>query len=329
MKVSSTYSDEEGTIILCYNDFMNISYSKAATFSSLVLSPLIFIALGAFGYSYIRGQNDKYENLERKVDAQIQLLASTTSSLSQSVQVMGESLSRMDSDNKALAETLATEQQRSETFEQEMGRITGTVGTLDKLRRLDPELLQKYSKVYFLNEHYVPASLSVIDGKYLYSIKNEQKIHTNVLPYLMLLANDAARSSITIYVKSAYRSFYDQANLKTAYTVTYGAGTANRFSAEQGYSEHQLGTTVDFITLGMGGQLLGFEKTTAYAWLLENAHRYGFILSYPKGNGYYIYEPWHWRFVGVALATKLHNEKINFYNADQRVIDEYLISIFD
>ncbi|MFH1704471.1 MAG: M15 family metallopeptidase, partial [Patescibacteria group bacterium] len=101
------------------------------------------------------------------------------------------------------------------------------------------------------------------------------------------------------------------------------------FSADQGYSEHQLGTAVDLITTGLGGKTDGFENTTAYQWLLSNAYRFGFVLSYPNGNSYYSYEPWHWRFIGVKLATYLHDNKLNFYDADQRSIDTYLINIFD
>jgi len=79
----------------------------------------------------------------------------------------------------------------------------------------------------------------------------------------------------------------------------------------------------------VGANLTGFENTEAYTWLQENAYKYGFVLSYPKGNGYYVFEPWHWRFVGKDLAIKLHREDKNFYDLDQRQIDEYLVSIFD
>jgi LAS superfamily LD-carboxypeptidase LdcB len=61
----------------------------------------------------------------------------------------------------------------------------------------------------------------------------------------------------------------------------------------------------------------------------NHAYIYGFVLSYPKNNGYYVYEPWHWRFVGVKLATDLHNQGKNFYDMDQRTIDTYLLNIFD
>jgi D-alanyl-D-alanine carboxypeptidase len=117
--------------------------------------------------------------------------------------------------------------------------------------------------------------------------------------------------------------------LKSTYSVTYGAGTANRFSADQGYSEHQLGTTLDFTTPATGLVFSKFEKTSAYAWLAENGYTYGFVLSYPKNNTYYQYEPWHWRFVGRGLAAKLHADGKRFYDLDQRDIDSYLISFFD
>jgi D-alanyl-D-alanine carboxypeptidase len=75
--------------------------------------------------------------------------------------------------------------------------------------------------------------------------------------------------------------------------------------------------------------LSGFDKTQGFTWLKEHAHEYGFILSYPKGNGHFIFEPWHWRYVGVELATRLHAEGKTFYDLDQRLIDTYLISFND
>ena len=108
-----------------------------------------------------------------------------------------------------------------------------------------------------------------------------------------------------------------------------GQSSRDNDRAGQGYSEHQLGTTLDFITPGQNGNLTGFDKTDAYLWLQNNAYKYGFILSYPKGNTYYMYEPWHWRFVGIKLATYLHDTNLNFYNMDQRDIDKYLINTFD
>ncbi|MDE1966042.1 MAG: M15 family metallopeptidase, partial [Patescibacteria group bacterium] len=179
-------------------------------------------------------------------------------------------------------------------------------------------------------ENYAPANLTLIPAADDYAANRPEQFLTKAWPFLGNMLNQAQADGVPLYVASAYRSFGTQAALKSEYTVTYGAGTANQFSADQGYSEHQLGTAVDLITTGMGGELSqAFDQTKAYAWLADNAYRYGFELSYPRGNAYYVYEPWHWRFVGVALATYLHDNGLHFYDLDQRVIDTYLLTIFD
>jgi hypothetical protein len=61
----------------------------------------------------------------------------------------------------------------------------------------------------------------------------------------------------------------------------------------------------------------------------KNAYKYGFVLSYPKGNVYYVFEPWHWRFVGEKLAADLNKSGDYFYDWDQRKIDTYLVNVFD
>ena len=188
--------------------------------------------------------------------------------------------------------------------------------------------MQKYSKVYFLNEHYIPEKIVPIEKQYLYNETVTKSVHGKVEPYLNEMLEDALADGIKIWVSSSYRSFYEQASLKGAYTQTYGSG-ANTFSADQGYSEHQLGTTLDFTTEGIGGGLDGFQNTPAYTWLLNNAYKYGFTLSYPQGNAYYVFEPWHWRFVGEDLAEDLFDADKSFYDWDQREIDKYLIKIFD
>jgi LAS superfamily LD-carboxypeptidase LdcB len=236
------------------------------------------------------------------------------------------SASRME--NIKLVNTLTSEQEKNNFFENQINSIRGTVNTLEKLSKTDKELLQKYSKVYFLNENYVPSNLTKIDMKYQYAKNEDLYIHTNVAPFLFRLLDSASANGVPMEIISAYRSFDTQKSLKTGYKILYGTG-ANAFSADQGYSEHQLGTTLDFTTPELGAGFTRFETTRAYTWMQENAHRYGFILSYPKQNQYYQFEPWHWRFVGVGLATKLYETKQYFYDLDQRVIDTYLISIFD
>lgn len=280
-----------------------LSWSLAAV--TLLLSS----ALGFGGYRYLE--------LSGQLASTASELASTTSKY--------ESLT----DTAAqLQIALRAEQEKSGAFANQISDIASTVGTLDKLAKTDKQLLAKYSKVYFLNENYIPKALTDIPSEYRYPESKQLQVLSGVAPHLERLLADATAAGIDIRVLSAYRSFTTQASLKSSYAVTYGKG-ANAFSADQGYSEHQLGTTVDFTTAASKGTLPGFDKTDAYAWLTEHAHEYGFILSYPKGNTYYIYEPWHWRYVGIPLATRLFQDKERFYSLDQRDIDTYLTTLFE
>ncbi len=248
--------------------------------------------------------------------------ASTTiAALTSKLSLTAEELDELEDDYRK-------EKNKNDDFADQIKDISGTVKDLDKLSKTDEELLQKYSKVYFLNEHYIPPKVAAIKKQYLYNEDSAKSIHANVEPYLQEMLDDALEDGIKIWVSSAYRSFSEQGGLKGAYTQTYGSG-ANTFSADQGYSEHQLGTTIDVTTEGIGGGLNGFGDTEAFTWLQKNAHEYGFTLSYPKDNTYYVYEPWHWRFVGEDLASDLHDDGKFFYDMDQREIDKYLIKIFD
>jgi LAS superfamily LD-carboxypeptidase LdcB len=261
-------------------------------------------------------------------DISIQILtlenrvSSTTAELKDTIARTQSALEEQQSDVGSISKKLTT-------YRKEVGSITGTVQTLEKLSKTDPELLQKYSKVFFLNEHYAPPRLVEIPSQYTYSNTKKLGIHAEVWPHLEALLTDASSAKLPLFVSSSFRSFNEQTALKGSYTVTYGAGTANQFSADQGYSEHQLGTTVDFISSGQNGALDGFEKTPSYTWLKANAYKYGFVISYPENNAFYVFEPWHWRFVGVKLATFIHKENVHFYDLEQRVIDSYLADIFE
>lgn len=287
----------------------------------LVVTILSVICMGYGAY--------QYDKLTLSLSSMILDSASTTEILSNKLKTLSTELADAKNVNASLQTKLGGEVARNDFFNEQIRTISSTVGVLDKLSKTDKELLQKYSNVYFLNENYIPSALSQIDREYLNRKEKPEQIHMNVKPYLEALLASASTTGTQIQVLSAYRSFGTQANLKASYKIVYGAGTANKFSADQGYSEHQLGSTVDFTTPKGGEILEGFDKTTAYSWLLENAYKYGFIISYPKGNRFFAYEPWHFRFVGVELAAKLHGENKNFYDLDQREIDTYLVKIFD
>ena len=237
-------------------------------------------------------------------------------------------LALANQENMNLNQGLRDAQNQNNAIASQVQQISGTVGTLQQLSQTDPQLLEKYSRVYFLNENYIPKSLSPVDATFLFDTNKPQQFLTQALPFLTNMIIAANNAGVTLQVASAYRSFGTQSALKSTYTITYGSG-ANSFSAEQGYSEHQLGTAVDFAMHGVTLLTLRFASSTGYAWLGANAYKYGFELSYPPHNPYYIYEPWHWRFVGIALATWLYQQNITFYDAPQRTINTYLVSLFD
>lgn len=276
----------------------------------------VILGLGFFGmiwYTEARYENITAELEERNTEATL-------------------ALAELDTKIKELAEifesTLTEEQRRNRDLQNKLEDVTDSIGVLERISTTDRDLLKKYSKTYFLNENYSPLDLDPIPSEFRSPSAGNYQMLADVLPYLEDLFEDTEDEGLNLLAQSAYRSFGTQTELKAAYTVTYGSG-ANRFSADQGYSEHQLGTTLDFTTTALGGALSGFDKTPEYQWLLQNAYKYGFILSYPQGNEHYIFEPWHWRFVGKALARELHDEEMNFYDMEQREIDSYLPRIFD
>jgi len=271
--------------------------------------------------------NHKNSELENNSQKREFLLANKVENLQEDYLETLEILELNEDEKERLSLKLEKEKERVEEIEDDYNRINQTVGQLVKLSETDEELLQKYSKVYFLNENFTPNPLGYISQKNILGSKSLQ-IHGDVLPFLKDMINEAEEDDIELKILSAYRSFQYQQQIKQTYVTIYGSG-ANKFSADQGYSEHQLGTTVDFTSQAIGSQLSLFDSTEQYQWLEDNAYRYGFTLSYPKNNSYYQYEPWHWRFVGKDLAKYLHRNNLYFYDLDQRDIDEYLINLFE
>ena len=307
--------------------------STLQSYSSLIVGAIgILVILGA-GYMLYQQQlqSQKIEQLVQERNQLQKDSASSTEALaeaSSTITSLATELIAIKEKYGILNDDYTSELDRNETFQSQIKKISKTVGVLDKLSKTDKELLQKYSKVYFLNEHYIPEKLTTIEKGYMYDESRNHQLHSKVVPYFNKMVDAAKEDGIDLWVVSAYRSFQTQAQLKGAYTVSYGSG-ANAFSADQGFSEHQLGTTIDFTTKGISGGLDGFQNTPAYTWLSENAYKYGFTLSYSKGNAYYMFEPWHWRFVGEDLARDLHKNNATFYDWDQRKLDGYLINIFD
>ena len=300
---------------------------KDILFLALSITLVMFVA-GVSGYKY-------WTLFQAHTETKAELLSvkneysATVQQLHSTIAELGERLATTTIERNTLEEALRGEQVRINAVQMQLDMVTGTIGTLAKLNSTDKELLQKYSRVYFLNEHFEPKSLSLIPVDYVFQPEKDKMILGSVFSFLFDMLRDANADGINLRVLSAYRSFGEQSSLKSAYKITYGAGMSNKFSADQGYSEHQLGTTVDFTTEELGDNYDNFEQDKAYLWLTEHACQYGFVLSYPKDNAYYVFEPWHWRFVGLNLAHRLETAGQYFYDMEQRDIDQYLVSLFD
>ena len=119
------------------------------------------------------------------------------------------------------------------------------------------------------------------------------------------MKNAASNDGLNIYVVSGFRSYNTQNTLYNNYVSRDGRDAADTYSARPGHSEHQSGLAADINMVDDS-----FEYTAEGKWLNDNAYKYGFILRYPKGKTSetgYIFESWHYRYVGVDLATKLYN----------------------
>ncbi|MBR5133998.1 MAG: M15 family metallopeptidase [Clostridia bacterium] len=134
----------------------------------------------------------------------------------------------------------------------------------------------------------------------------------------------AAASSYGLYVTSSYRSYATQERLyenkvgrvKAAYpslTDQEARDLAATEVARPGTSEHNTGLAFDFLYSGMYSLEQDWENGEVFDWLMEHCHEYGFILRFPKGKEEItgvIYEPWHYRYVGVEAATEIMSRGI-------------------
>lgn len=174
--------------------------------------------------------------------------------------------------------------------------------TLEAINIIDGILL--VNKTYGLPANYNPGENSVA----------VEKLHEMI---------QAAKEEIgkNIMSVSGFRTYEYQKGLYNNYVARDGKEKADKYSAQPGYSEHQTGLAFD-----IGGEEQkywvndSFADTAEARWLSENAHKYGFILRYPKGKSDitgYKYEPWHFRYVGVEHATEIYENDLT--------LEEYLL----
>lgn len=159
----------------------------------------------------------------------------------------------------------------------------------------DQLITKVYNKKNPIGEDYAPAVIAVGNG---------QNLRSEAAASLALM--QTAGAGLT--PQSGYRSFATQKSVYEGYVKQDGQAAADTYSARPGYSEHQSGLTMDFAPIAES-----FATTPAFKWLQEQGYKFGWILRYPADKVAitgYSYEPWHWRYVGVTVATDMHNKGI-------------------
>ena len=177
-------------------------------------------------------------------------------------------------------------------------------------------LVNKYN---YLKNNYIPSNLETINEKYSTS---QLKLVLEAKLAFEQLSEEAAKHNLNIKAMSAYRSYTYQETLYNRYVQKDGSIKADTYSARPGHSEHQTGLAVDVHNTVL--PYTSFDKTNEFTWMKENAHKYGFILRYPKDKTNitgYDYEPWHYRYIGIEHATYIYENNITF--------DEYYIKYLD
>ncbi len=170
-----------------------------------------------------------------------------------------------------------------------------------------PGLLTIVDKENGLPPAYVPPNLVEISSEWMAPGFASQPLRKEAAKALVVMLRAARAEGHELRVRSAYRSYEEQATTFQYWIDQLGEEEARRVSAPPGHSEHQLGTTVDLTSASVGWQLeQRFGQTPEGQWLAAHAHEYGFPLSYPQGaeevTGY-AYEPWHFRYIGQDQAV--------------------------
>lgn len=170
--------------------------------------------------------------------------------------------------------------------------------------------LMLVNKFHYLSEDYTPENIVDVKNTYAYG---DNEITEEVYNAFKNMWTDAKKEDLSLIITSSYRDYEFQDTLWNQYASSNSEAWADSVSARAGHSEHQTGLTLDIVTYNC--TMNEFEETDEFKWLQKNAHKYGFILRYPKDKTDitgYDYESWHYRYVGVEMAKKIYEEGITF-----------------
>ena len=170
------------------------------------------------------------------------------------------------------------------------------------------DLLVLINKHIGLPADYEPKDLVYLDSK-VEVARSGLRLRKEATVALEQILKVAKKQGMSLSVLSGYRSFWEQDATFSYWVALAGLDTGQKLSARPGHSQHQLGTTVDFTNQAVGLDISeNFMYTKEWEWLAKNAYKFGYVLSYPKGKEAitgYVYEPWHYRFIGVENAVEM------------------------
>lgn len=264
------------------------SFKKILIF---ILILLIICSISYFGYSYINYQTQIEKNKQELIEI----------------------------DKKAKAIAKAIEAKKNEPVYINLPNSKQIRAIVDDYSQ-NNSIWALVSKTSPLAIDYIPTPISIPDiltntdkGE------EERSVRSDIVTPLETMFDDAETYGYQLMVGSGYRS----ADLQSVYFYSLansiGEEAANQSIARPGQSEHQTGLAVDISTVSRNCYLSTcFADTDDGKWLENNSYKYGFILRYPEGKELitgYNYEPWHFRYVGVDLATAIYESGLTLDEA--------------
>ena len=169
-------------------------------------------------------------------------------------------------------------------------------------------VLMLVNKYHYVSESFTPPNLVPLEE---YS-KAGMLLQQECKDAFLKMARDAEINGYKLRAISTYRTLEYQENLYNNYMKNDGQQKADTYSARPGYSEHHTGLAIDLDNQSLS--YTNFENTKEFTWMMDNAYKYGFILRYKKDSTItgYIYEPWHYRYVGYEVAKYIYDHNITF-----------------
>lgn len=288
----------------------------------IILAALIVVFSAVTAVAVIKAKTDKKFDETPSSQSRSSSKDEETSDASSSDESTGENVTSAEStsEEKRTGEKLSVENnvtsesttKKTEPKRSESGRIIVDVKSV-------PWNLIVVNMEREIPEGYDPETKEILDSGY--------ELDARVTPHYEEMYRAGKKDGVTLTPFSGHRSYERQRinynNLTETYMARYGldrkaaAKKAATVILPPGTSEHNIGLAMDICNT-----YDSFANTAEYAWLMENAYKYGFILRYPKEKEDVtgiVYEPWHWRYVGVEYAKKIKDSGL--------CLEEYLDSV--